>query len=64
MTDQQASEGAAARAVRPSRLGSPERTAQGLREVGYLPDQHIASVVYLGEQLAKPVLIEGPAGTG
>ena len=31
---------------------------------GYLPDQHIASVVYLGEQLAKPVLIEGPAGTG
>src|SRR6266700_5189102 len=64
MTDQQAWEGAAARAVRPSRLGSPERTAQGLREVGYLPDQHIASVVYLGEQLAKPVLIEGPAGTG
>jgi MoxR-like ATPase len=64
MTDQQAWEGAAARAVRPSRLGSPARTAQGLREVGYLPDQHIASVVYLGEQLAKPVLIEGPAGTG
>jgi MoxR-like ATPase len=64
MTDQQAWESAAARAVRPSRLGSPERTAQGLREVGYLPDQHIASVVYLGEQLAKPVLIEGPAGTG
>src|SRR5579859_4087302 len=64
MTDQRAWEGAAARAVRPSRLGSPERTAQGLREVGYLPDQHIASVVYLGEQLAKPVLVEGPAGTG
>jgi MoxR-like ATPase len=64
MTDQQAWEGAAARAVRPSRLGSPERTAHGLREVGYLPDQHIASVVYLGEQLAKPVLVEGPAGTG
>ena len=50
MTDQQAWEGAAARAVRPSRLGSPGRTAQGLREVGYLPDQHIASVVYLSEQ--------------
>jgi MoxR-like ATPase len=64
MTDQQAREGAAARAVRSSRLGSPERTARGLREVGYLPDQHIASVVYLGEQLAKPVLVEGPAGTG
>ena len=64
MTDQHTWEGAAARAVRPSRLGSPERTAKGLREVGYLPDQHIASVVYLGEQLAKPVLVEGPAGTG
>jgi MoxR-like ATPase len=62
MTDQPAGNGT--RAARPSRLGSPERTAQGLREVGYLPDKHIASVVYLAEQLAKPVLIEGPAGTG
>jgi MoxR-like ATPase len=49
---------------RPSRLGSPELTAQGLRNTGYLPNEHIASVVYLGEQLAKPVLVEGPAGTG
>jgi MoxR-like ATPase len=49
---------------RPSRLGSPELTAQKLRQVGYLPDEHLASVVYLSEQLAKPVLIEGPAGTG
>ena len=62
MSDQLAGNGA--RAARPGRLGSPERTAQGLREVGYLPDKHIASVVYLAEQLAKPVLIEGPAGTG
>lgn len=46
------------------RLGSPELTAQGLREVGYLPSERIASVVYLGRQLAKPVLVEGPAGTG
>jgi len=51
-------------ATRPSRLGSPERTARGLREAGYLPNERIASVVYLGEQLAKPVLVEGPAGTG
>jgi MoxR-like ATPase len=49
---------------RPSRLGSPELTAQGLRNTGYLPNERIASVVYLGEQLAKPVLVEGPAGTG
>jgi len=56
--------GASDRALRPSRLGSPELTAEGLRRVGYLPNEHIARVVYLGEQLAKPVLIEGPAGTG
>jgi MoxR-like ATPase len=45
-------------------LGSPELVAQGLRSVGYLPNERIASVVYLGERLAKPVLVEGPAGTG
>jgi MoxR-like ATPase len=52
------------RTPRPGRLGSPELTAQGLRDTGYLPNERIASVVYLGEQLAKPVLVEGPAGTG
>jgi MoxR-like ATPase len=46
------------------RLGSPELVRRGLRDVGYLPNERIASVVYLGEQLAKPVLVEGPAGTG
>jgi MoxR-like ATPase len=46
------------------RLGSPELVAQGLSSVGYLPNERIASVVYLGERLAKPVLVEGPAGTG
>src|SRR6204780_3379008 len=64
MTDQQQAAGPGARASRPGRLGSPELTARGLRKVGYLPNERIASVVYLGEQLAKPVLIEGPAGTG
>jgi MoxR-like ATPase len=48
----------------PGRLGSPELVHRGLRDVGYLPNERIASVVYLGEQLAKPVLVEGPAGTG
>ena len=45
-------------------LASPELVEQGLRSVGYLPNERIASVVYLGERLAKPVLVEGPAGTG
>jgi MoxR-like ATPase len=47
-----------------SGLGSPDQIVAGLRSVGYLPNERIASVVYLGEQLAKPVLVEGPAGTG
>ncbi len=36
----------------------------GLREAGYLADAPTATVVYLAAELAKPVLIEGPAGTG
>jgi MoxR-like ATPase len=32
--------------------------------VHYLADDGIASVVYLADRLQKPVLIEGPAGTG
>jgi MoxR-like ATPase len=36
----------------------------GLQDVRYLADDGIASVVYLADRLEKPVLIEGPAGTG
>ncbi len=35
-----------------------------LRDVHYLADEGIAGVVYLAERLEKPVLVEGPAGTG
>ncbi len=35
-----------------------------LRDVQYLADDGIASVVYLADRLGKPILIEGPAGTG
>jgi MoxR-like ATPase len=35
-----------------------------LAATGYLADQHTAGVVHLAEQLGKPVLVEGPAGTG
>jgi MoxR-like ATPase len=36
----------------------------GLKGADYLADDGIASVVYLAEKLGKPVLVEGPAGTG
>src|SRR6266536_5836092 len=35
-----------------------------LSKVDYLADDGIAGVVYLADRLGKPVLIEGPAGTG
>jgi MoxR-like ATPase len=35
-----------------------------LGEVDYLADEGIAGVVFLADRLAKPVLVEGPAGTG
>ncbi|MDE0652746.1 MAG: MoxR family ATPase, partial [bacterium] len=37
---------------------------EGLDGVQYLADEGIAGVVYLADRLAKPVLVEGPAGTG
>ena len=54
---------AARRRAAPLRLGA-RRCAQGLADVGYLADEGIAGVVYLADRLAKPVLVEGPAGTG
>lgn len=36
----------------------------GLKKVNYLADDGIAGVVFLADRLGKPVLIEGPAGTG
>jgi MoxR-like ATPase len=46
------------------RFESVDQVRQGLREVDYLADDGIASVAFLAERLGKPVLVEGPAGTG
>jgi MoxR-like ATPase len=48
----------------PSRFESPESVREGLRSVSYLPDDGIAGVVFLADRLGKPILVEGPAGTG
>ncbi|MHB1535934.1 MAG: AAA family ATPase [Acidimicrobiales bacterium] len=48
----------------PNRFESPSAVRDGLGSVGYLADEAIAGAVYLAERLGKPVLVEGPAGTG
>nr|WP_231897589.1 MoxR family ATPase [Ilumatobacter coccineus] len=35
-----------------------------LRDVQYLADDGIAGIAYLADRLQKPILVEGPAGTG
>src|SRR5436309_11534035 len=35
-----------------------------LEQVDYLADEGIAGIVYLADRLGKPILVEGPAGTG
>jgi len=47
-----------------SRFTSPAEVSDRLREVEYLSDDAIASTVFLADRLQKPVLVEGPAGTG
>ncbi len=46
------------------RLGSAADVQTGLASVDYLADEAIAAVVFLADRLDKPVLVEGPAGTG
>jgi MoxR-like ATPase len=50
--------------ARPPRFESIAAVRDGLRDVRYLADEGTAGVVYLADRLAKPVLVEGPAGTG
>src|SRR5687767_434806 len=46
------------------RFESVPAVRKGLHDVHYLADEGIAGVVFLAERLGKPVLVEGPAGTG
>jgi MoxR-like ATPase len=48
----------------PHRFESVPAVREALAKVDYLADDGIAGVVYLADRLGKPVLIEGPAGTG
>jgi len=46
------------------RFASIDAVRAGLAGVDYLADQATAGVVFLADRLDKPVLVEGPAGTG
>ena len=46
------------------RFSNPQAVRDSLRSVNYLADDAIAGVVFLAERLGKPILVEGPAGTG
>jgi MoxR-like ATPase len=46
------------------RFESVPAVREGLQSVDYLADEGISGVVYLADRLQKPILVEGPAGTG
>ncbi len=46
------------------RFESVDTVREGLESVDYLADDSIAGIAYLADRLGKPVLVEGPAGTG
>jgi MoxR-like ATPase len=46
------------------RFDSVPEVREGLKKVDYLSDEGIAGIVYLADRLQKPILVEGPAGTG
>jgi MoxR-like ATPase len=46
------------------RFDSVPDVRDSLAGVDYLSDEGIAGIVYLADRLQKPILVEGPAGTG
>ncbi len=45
-------------------FASPEKLKEALTEQMYIANSEISTVVFLSQQLGKPVLLEGPAGVG
>jgi MoxR-like ATPase len=45
-------------------FSSVEHARDTLASTGYLVGQELATVVFLGDAMGKPLLLEGPAGTG
>jgi MoxR-like ATPase len=51
-------------APQPPQFSSVADVSKRLSLAGYLPDAQIATTVFLADRLGKPLLVEGPAGTG
>ena len=47
-----------------NRFESVQQVREGLKSVNYLADDGISGVAFLADRLGKPILVEGPAGTG
>ena len=47
-----------------SPIASIEAVETGLAAQGYIASRQIATAVYLAQAIAKPILVEGPAGVG
>lgn len=45
-------------------FSSLEEVSAGLRATGYVADSVASTTVYLAAKLHKPMLLEGPAGSG
>ena len=45
-------------------FSSPEQVGEALRAAGYIADSIATTTVYLAAELHRPVLLEGPAGSG
>lgn len=45
-------------------FATPQAVAAGLREAGYATDPVLVQIIWLATEMEKPVLIEGPPGTG
>ncbi len=45
-------------------FSSLQAVCEGLRSTGYIADSVATTTVYLAAKLHKPLLLEGPAGSG
>ena len=45
-------------------FATPQNVATGLREAGYATDPVLVQIIWLATKMQKPILVEGPPGTG